>query len=367
MGQKTNSNVLRIGDTKQWKSKYIEKKSSEFATYVFYDLETRKFIQKLLSDNNLTLHNCQTRYLENSLHIYVSYYITTEAFLSIKNRTKKNHIKTKLKEKFFTKKFQRKYFNLKQKTNNYFKYHKTIYKIKNDLLTKKYTKKNLHRKNNFLVKRNNYLLKYKRNKFIYYHKLTTLNSKLKTIEHIETSSFWNKIAESIHLFLNGSTNITLQLRQLTKPTIRKFTKKQLKVLKKAIGQLRKYKQSKFFIKGINIIFTFIIYNQSSNFLATFIASELKKQKRHNFFLSFVKTAIKLFNQKKITNPRGIKIKIKGRFNGAPRAKHRIINIGNGVPVLSLKSNIDYSETTAFTANGTFGVKIWTFTSTPISK
>jgi ribosomal protein S3 len=55
--------------------------------------------------------------------------------------------------------------------------------------------------------------------------------------------------------------------------------------------------------------------------------------------------------------KGIKIKIKGRINRRPRAKYRIITIGN-IPFMTLKSDIDYSETTAYTSNGTLGVKVW---------
>jgi small subunit ribosomal protein S3 len=56
----------------------------------------------------------------------------------------------------------------------------------------------------------------------------------------------------------------------------------------------------------------------------------------------------------------MKIKIKGRFNGAPRAKHKIIIIGKGVPNLTIDAKIDYSEETAYTINGTFGVKVWIY-------
>ena len=62
--------------------------------------------------------------------------------------------------------------------------------------------------------------------------------------------------------------------------------------------------------------------------------------------------------KEILKDRGIKIKIKGRFNGAPRARHKIIQIGTGIPALTISSKIDYGEITSYTANGTFGVKVW---------
>jgi ribosomal protein S3 len=93
-------------------------------------------------------------------------------------------------------------------------------------------------------------------------------------------------------------------------------------------------------------------------LSHFIATQLKKLKRHNFFLRFIKNTLLLFNTMTFSKLEGIKIKIKGRFNKAPRARHKIIAIGNDVPVLTLKAKIDYAETTSFTSNGTFGVKVW---------
>ena len=65
----------------------------------------------------------------------------------------------------------------------------------------------------------------------------------------------------------------------------------------------------------------------------------------------------MFN-KEFSKCKGIKIKIKGRFNGAPRARDKYILIGNGVPALTIDSKIDYAEDVSFTANGTFGVKVW---------
>ena len=46
------------------------------------------------------------------------------------------------------------------------------------------------------------------------------------------------------------------------------------------------------------------------------------------------------------------------MNGRPRAKHKIISIGNGVPAITLNSTVDYAESTAYTLNGTLGIKVW---------
>jgi len=75
-------------------------------------------------------------------------------------------------------------------------------------------------------------------------------------------------------------------------------------------------------------------------------------------LRFIKNALLFFNDKNFSKINGIKIKVKGRFNRAPRARHKFIIIGKGVPALTLNSKIDYAESTSFSTNGTFGVKVW---------
>ena len=55
--------------------------------------------------------------------------------------------------------------------------------------------------------------------------------------------------------------------------------------------------------------------------------------------------------------KGIKIILKGRLNGVPRAKHTILVIGD-VPVQSISEKIDYSQTTVHNSNGSYGIKVW---------
>jgi hypothetical protein len=48
---------------------------------------------------------------------------------------------------------------------------------------------------------------------------------------------------------------------------------------------------------------------SSELLAQFVANQLKKQKRHNFF-KILKTTLTLFSNKAFSKLKGIKIKVK---------------------------------------------------------
>ena len=81
MGQKTNPNILRLGKVKEWKSKYIEKKTTESSIKIFRDLEIRKFISQLFTRSKLKIQNCKIYYSENSLNIYISYYNSTKPSL----------------------------------------------------------------------------------------------------------------------------------------------------------------------------------------------------------------------------------------------------------------------------------------------
>lgn len=71
----------------------------------------------------------------------------------------------------------------------------------------------------------------------------------------------------------------------------------------------------------------------------------------------MKRALVIFIGTKYSLLNGVKLKIKGRFNGVPRAKTRILQIKN-VPLQTFDSNIDYYQAVSYTTNGTFGVKIW---------
>ena len=171
-------------------------------------------------------------------------------------------------------------------------------------------------------------------------------------------SFLEKLLANFNIFNKNKFKIFITFEQINKNLKQFILKNKIKIIKKILIRLRKYKQNKFFKEGINVLFSTIKNKNSSFLLAKYISNQLQKIKRHNFFLRFLKAGLALILNRKISNLKGIKIKIKGRLNGTPRARHKTILIRNGVSAITLKSNIDYSETTAFTKNGTLGVKVW---------
>ena len=346
MGQKTNPNILRLGKTNEWKSKYIEKKPTESSTIIFRDLEIRKFISQLFAKNGLKIQNCKIYYSESSLHVCISYYNSIKPLL-INDKIKIQATKT------ISKPFKKRLENTKQVTAK-----KQLY------ITKAYKKifsKNLEKKlfqHQYLLDKKTQRLSAIKN----FQSYSTKKSNL-TLNKQNTNLFLSKILKGLSLFTNKKHNIFLNLKQINKEAI--FFQKISKISKhktiKTLTKLRKFQQNEFFKKGFNLLYNFVINRQDPTFLAEFIALFLRKLKRPNFFLRFLKLSLKALLINKSSQFERIQIKVKGRFNSAPRASHKFINIGKNIPVLTLNSKINYGEATAYTTNGTFGVKVWTYT------
>lgn len=94
------------------------------------------------------------------------------------------------------------------------------------------------------------------------------------------------------------------------------------------------------------------YN-SANFLAQNIVNDLERRKPFN------KTLFYNIEKAKETEIKGLKIKISGRLNGIDKARTVDFQWG-AVPLHTLRAKIDYSEKSAKTVYGLFGVKVWIF-------
>ena len=97
---------------------------------------------------------------------------------------------------------------------------------------------------------------------------------------------------------------------------------------------------------------------SSKLLAQIIAIYINKHKKKHYYLfSILKKYFNILIFSKISRIKGLKIAVSGRINGAPRAKTLKLQVGS-IPLQSFESSISYSNTTAYTPNGTFGIKVW---------
>lgn len=329
MGQKTNPNIFRLGVVKNNSYRYLEKKSSELALYDFNNIELEKFTLKFFNDNKLNINECKINYSqEGILQIFISYYskyVPTNVLFNDLNVATPN----------------------KNLTYRLFSYIKKI-KLLN------YSRK-VRRKKRILIKKNI------RKNYFNSLKNTELSTKKYTSMKEQQSEYLiHLFCDSLSKFLNKKINILVTFQKLNKKLKSNIKKKKAQFLKKKLLKFYRYKENKFFEEGVNTLFTCSQKANSANLLANFLAIQLKKLKRHNFFLRFVKNCLTTFKNSKDSTLKGIKIKIKGRFNRRPRARHRFFKIGKDLPILSIKSKINYSEKTAFTPNGTMGIKVWTF-------
>ena len=92
-------------------------------------------------------------------------------------------------------------------------------------------------------------------------------------------------------------------------------------------------------------------------LTEFIAFQFSVMKKHNTFLVFLKQTIFTLQNSSFSSIKGLKLLIKGRLNGAPRARSKIISSGS-VPLQNFTSDIVKSTSISYTPNGTFSITAW---------
>merc|ERR1712127_922060 len=188
---------------------------------------------------------------------------------------------------------------------------------------------------------------------------TTLSA-IKTIKTINNKRFDKKIPISSLLqykIFTRKNNFKNKKFLSTKNFINKLLTSLGLFFRKSMLHLRYYSKSFFFLESINILLISIRKRHSAKILSEFISSKLSLLKRHNYFLTFIRRTLLLLINSKYSFVQGLKLRISGRFNGAPRSKTRVFQI-NKIPLQTLESNINYHQSTSFTGNGTFGIKLW---------
>ena len=201
---------------------------------------------------------------------------------------------------------------------------------------------------NFKLRRVKIVRKFKKKKY---------KTNYKTNEKLRKSSFLEELLESLSIFTKNKLHIYITFQNLNRGLSIELTKSEKFYFKKIVYLLKRYSKDKFFRESLHIIYITIKIKNSAQLLASFLAKQLPLLKRHNYFLVFLKRILPLFISLESSKIKGVKILISGRFNGAPRAKSRLITAGS-TPILTISNPIDYYETTSYTKNGTFGIKIW---------
>lgn len=394
MGQKTNPRIFQLSKTSNWQSKCFEKKITEYSKYSKKDLEIRSFIEKFFASRSRAVHLCKICYFEKSLHIFVSYHLNaklpsllhgsipsidrlkirkkwkepckTPKLSNFKCKVIKSYIKrvsSKIKRpiKIFP-------FAHCRMLNRIIKFIRTLQSSRLSCLQKglktlnrivsvyKSIKTNLVLNSKHLRKPMELLKELTR---------TLYNKKIRKKEEREKKRIGalkeiltEKMADSLQHFTSSNIALWLHLKALNLNKSKKTRKSIKNILKKNLIKLRKYKEEKFYEEGIEILLICSTIRKPSALLTQFLALQLKTLKKHNFFFKFIKDTLKLFNTNALSRIKRIKIKIKGRLNARPKAKSRVLKIGKDVSVVRIRSKIDYSDKTAFTSNGTLGIKVW---------
>lgn len=270
--------------------------------YLYNSLEIRKYIYRIFDTYKIKIHNCKIFYSDNSIQIFISFYITGKTI---------NIMDTNLTK-------YRKNFSIKVKR----------------LYVEKMMKKNI------------------------------LPHRLNIKQRVLLKKFENVLLECLSLYTRGKVNIFLKLQNINK--CKQLSYNQIKNYKIIFKQLKKFVKNSFFKEAVNILFINISKRKSAKLLAEFISYQFRLNqiksdqiaisRKDNYFLGFIKQSIKLLINTEISRLTGAKVVIKGRFNKAPRAKKVIMQFGK-FSLQSIESKIDYYQSTAYTINGTFGIKI----------
>ena len=321
MGQKISSTLYRLGEDSskiKWDFHQTEKNVKETSDYFIKSLYIKTFIVRFFRMHGLLVSQCNLSYCSTVLNIYVSFFIMLESISLIEHRNRLSKIKTKgsysLKYKKKTRTNKGKFLTLKVPPR------KRFYGIA--------CKKLVFNK-----------LKWKKKKILF------------------QNCFIRKLLNCLKLFSDGKTNCKILLQNLGKGFSVRFKNTQSKIFRKIVLKLRMYSRFSFFKEVINIYMVLITRANTSKLFAEFIALQLCLVKSHNTFTTFLKRSLVLIISSKLSRLKGLKINLKGRLNGVSRARAKNILIGK-VPLQTLNQNIDYSYATAYTANGTIGVKVW---------
>jgi ribosomal protein S3 len=175
------------------------------------------------------------------------------------------------------------------------------------------------------------------------------------IEHIVN----NVLKIDLNLFLNNKT-VTFKIQNLNQKfeLLISSSKSNLFQYRNILKELKRFLKDPLFKELIKALFVAITERNSAKLIAESISRYFAKQKkRHGFLLFLLKKTLRSLISSEFSVIKGVKITISGRFNGAQRSNKKILKI-NSIPLQSFNSTISYHESTAYTPNGTFGIKVW---------
>ena len=332
MGQKINPTIFRLGVNKTWKTEFFEKKNHELPLYVFKDLEIRNYIERVLETYGIIVHDYKQHYNGSTLNLYVSYFVRSDFISNKQGIAEVLTVRNNVGEKKTVKNSRN--YGVKQP---YFLPDKNTIYLSEDASRLYKLKQYLNSTTHF--EQDN--VSFQKTPFKEFSQT-----------NLKSSGIFDQVFEVLDLFSNSQLNVTLNFCCANKDLyFLKFSKE------KIFMSLQKFRNTPFFKEGIELLFNVTHNSNSANLLAKFIVFQLKKIKRQKFFLSFLKQSLTILSNSDQSKIKGVKIMIKGRLNGVPRAKQKMIVIGD-VPTQSIAAKVDYSQATMHNSNGSYGIQVW---------
>lgn len=310
-----------------WKHGYFEKNVNELHANIFRSLETEHYLKKVLKNQNFNLYKSKINFSDSVLNVFLSIYNKNQQTTFI---TKNNTLVTEIAAQ--------KSDRIKQK--NRLSTKKQLTRLNKKI--KKYSKQK-----QFLA---NLLVNLKHIKIRNFYKNCLLKLENKNLKSKISATFAEKILNSLAVFTKNKLDINLTIQEVNFINLNSNAKQ-------VLLNFRRFEKTPFFKKCGSLLIPLVGQSNSAKLLLTFIETQLKTNKQHNFFFNFLKESLALAINQKFSKIRGLKIVIKGRLNNAARSRHRVISLGK-IPLITNDSKIDYAESTAFTSNGTIGISIW---------
>lgn len=324
------------------KSSYYETNKEESTLLNYQRVKIEQYLQHFLLQKGLLLQNLFFQINEKSLTLVLYYYILNHDSTLSKKRTSRTSLKLKevqsrpynQKNRNTQTQFLKKYINL------------------SELLTLPEIKKNVYRENYSNLKLSNgvrVVREYKK----FYSKLS-----YGTTSVLKKNYFHEHILEAISSFTKKKLHVSLVFKNINRGINITLSSMEKAFLKKQAILLKTYSKHKYFKDCLNLFIIGAKNRYSSKLFSIFLTEHLKYLKYHKPFLSFVTKLLRIIIFSKNFVLRGIKFVINGRLNNKPRSSSSVVIIGNIPTITKSIETIDYSESTCYTKNGTFGVKVW---------
>ena len=133
--------------------------------------------------------------------------------------------------------------------------------------------------------------------------------------------------------------------------------------KKIERKMSLFRREAFYEPGLSLFLVLLRSKNNASLFSKFIAKYFKlyhRSRKINKFLNFLQVFIHLIVSSSFLTSKplkGIKIELKGRFNGVPRSKKKKFESGR-ISLQTIRCPVNYSLTHVSTSYGVFSVKVW---------